>query len=296
MENLPLLDQSFPQPAGATTKLLDGARRIGRGYGGSYPHIWEPTTDIAPKLFAFAIDQAARLENKPRLRDTPWFWISCLLFCSGCTIVALGRGGEFIALWIVNTISWGLCLWATGSTTTRKQNAYIQRQELLKRAIYDSAAQRIEERRNEARDYNPSVRAASGGGFVPKAPAPPPQPYGVSHEGAEHLVAEWMRYMGAIDVRVTQLSGDGGIDVSGLNYIAQVKNYVGSVDVAAIRELAGVAYADGRKPLFFTSGNYSSGAIAFADQVGIALFVYDAVAGSLLPVSSLASRIMTHGL
>lgn len=40
-------------------------------------------------------------------------------------------------------------------------------------------------------------------------PAPPPQPYGVSHAGAEHLVAAWMRHMGAVDATPTQVSRDG---------------------------------------------------------------------------------------
>ncbi|HEU5223147.1 MAG TPA: restriction endonuclease [Candidatus Lumbricidophila sp.] len=127
-------------------------------------------------------------------------------------------------------------------------------------------------------------------------PAPEPQPYGVSHEGAESLVAQWMRHLGEGDADTTQYVSDGGIDVASINYIAQVMNYTGTVGVQAVRELAGVAIVDGRKPLFFTSGTFSSGAIEFADQAKIALFEYDAVSGTLQGGNVSGHRFARDGL
>ncbi|WP_084486098.1 restriction endonuclease [Humibacter albus] len=65
---------------------------------------------------------------------------------------------------------------------------------------------------------------------------------------------------------ITRFSGDGGVDVESTHYIAQVKNYSGTVGVTEMRELGGVASVDGRKPLFFTSGTYSAGAVEFAND------------------------------
>ncbi len=122
--------------------------------------------------------------------------------------------------------------------------------------------------------------------------------YGVSHEGAEQLVAEWMVYLGETDSQVTRYSGDGGIDVESSHYVTQVKNYsenqsVGSND---LRELQGVATLSGRRPLFFTSGRYPSGGVEFADRVGMALFRYDAVAGSLIGANGLGLILLRTGL
>ncbi|MCK8609708.1 restriction endonuclease [Agromyces sp. C10] len=55
-------------------------------------------------------------------------------------------------------------------------------------------------------------------------PRPAPQPYGVSHRGAEQLVADWMRHLGAFDAEVTRFTADGGVDVVSAHWIAQVKN------------------------------------------------------------------------
>src|SRR5690606_30375991 len=138
----------------------------------------------------------------------------------------------------------------------------------------------IRQRRDDARSYSPEARDVSEP-FQPQGPMPMPQPFGVSHEGAEQLVAEWMRYLREESAEATRFSSDGGVDVASSHYIAQVKNYAGTVGVASIRELAGVAAVDGRNPLFFTSGAYASGAVAFANRLGMPLFVYDAIAGSL---------------
>ncbi|WP_234659867.1 restriction endonuclease [Agromyces marinus] len=125
---------------------------------------------------------------------------------------------------------------------------------------------------------------------------PDPARLGVTPRGAEELVAQWMRHLGETDAEVTSYRGDGGVDVGGRKYIAQVKHYAANVGVAPIREIAGVASADGRSPLFFTSTGYASGAIEFADRSGIALFLYSAELGELHGMNGRAKTLMIHGL
>ena len=130
------------------------------------------------------------------------------------------------------------------------------------------------------------------------APRPRPIPRGTDARGAEEIVAQWMRHLGAHDAQVTQYVGDGGVDVVSRRCIAQVKHYAGSVGVAAIRELAGVAAADRhrRRPLFFTKTGYAPGAVVFADNVGVALFVYDVERADLRAMNGLAKTLMVNGL
>ena len=125
---------------------------------------------------------------------------------------------------------------------------------------------------------------------------PDKQPFGVSDEGAESLVAQWMRWLGVFDAEATKFVGDGGIDVESSQYIAQVKNFTGLVGIAAIRELAGVAAVDGRTGLFFTSGNYPPNADTWAEAAGIYLFQYDAKDAKLRASNSLARIALGEGL
>lgn len=113
------------------------------------------------------------------------------------------------------------------------------------------------------------------------APAPEPQPYGVSPAGAEALVAQWMRHLGVADAEITRLTGDGGIDVDSARFVAQVKNYAGSVSVTEARELFGVAVSMNKQGLMFTSGTLTAEAAAFIERVGIPAFRYHAVDGTI---------------
>lgn len=142
----------------------------------------------------------------------------------------------------------------------------------------------------------PSRRRSGAAAYMSESAPPSPMEYGVSHQGAERLVAAWMCYLGARDAAVTQFSGDGGIDVVSTRYLAQVKNYAGAVPISSIRELHGVAVADGRLGLFFTSGHYPASAIQFAERVGMALFIYGAEEGVLRGANPLAQEYMSTGL
>lgn len=113
------------------------------------------------------------------------------------------------------------------------------------------------------------------------SPPPAPQPLGVSADGAEKLCAYWMKHLGQTNVRVTRAQNDGGVDIESNDWLAQVKHYRGSVGVTEVRELVGVASVDGRTPVFFTSGQYTSSALAFAGRAGVLLFSYRAESGTL---------------
>jgi len=123
-------------------------------------------------------------------------------------------------------------------------------------------------------------------------------PTGVTPRGAEHLVAQWMRHLGELRAEVTQFQSDGGIDVAGDRYIAQVKHFSGRVGVSPVREIAGVSVTDSlrRGALFFTSIGYSTGAVECADKAKVALFVYSAERAELFAVNNRARALMAQGL
>ncbi|MCT1396656.1 restriction endonuclease [Microbacterium sp. p3-SID338] len=130
-----------------------------------------------------------------------------------------------------------------------------------------------------------------------RPPAPAPQPYGVNHQGAERFAADWMRHLGVRDAKVTQYSGDGGIDVESRYVIAQVKNLrAGSaVPIAQIRDLFGTATHRGKGAVLFTSGGVSQGGLEFSDQTGIALIQYNAERGTLVGLNARGRTAIAQG-
>ncbi|WP_181435249.1 restriction endonuclease [Curtobacterium sp. MCBD17_019] len=145
--------------------------------------------------------------------------------------------------------------------------------------------------------HNKRVRAGFNSApqsAVSPSDRPAPQPYGVSHAGAESLAASWMRWMGLDGAQVTQLSNDGGIDVEQADWVAQVKNYSAGTNVGRpeVQNIYGVAMAEAKRAMFFTSSGYSAGAIEFADRVGAALFVYSAERGELTASNRTAADIL----
>lgn len=269
----------------AKSALSDAGRAFGRDYEGLH----EDSTKISA-----AIEVAANAKIKELSQAGSS--LGCLLFFLNAILFIAGLGLFIIAL--VQTSFWVAWFWVVGfwvlglviALSRNKENEKLFSSEELFDAFFDSAASVIEERRSEKRE-DEIVPAEK-----PRGPKPSPQPFGVSHEGAEALCAEWMKYLGEMDAEFTRVVGDGGIDVYSSRYIGQVKNYSGSVGVAAIRELAGVAVVDGRTPLFFTSGSYAAGAIEFANQSGVALFIYDAVAGTISHANISARKYLKEGL
>lgn len=200
-------------------------------------------------------------------------------------------------LWWIPIILVALAALANLQHRTAVKNARTQRQRLreqLFRAAYAGAAEVITARRT--RELN--ARQAQSARTTPGAAR------GSSADGgnvltprqAEELAARWMRALGAEEVRVTQFSGDGGVDVTSSKYIAQVKHFAGNVGVAPIRELSGVVRVDGRRGLFFVTNGYAPGAIEFAHRSGIALFTMNHRTGQLMAVNEVAQALQKHGL
>jgi len=131
-------------------------------------------------------------------------------------------------------------------------------------------------------DTHPSLRN--------KTQVPPPQEFGVSHEGAERLVAHWLRFLGVSDAEATRFAKDGGVDVESGDFVVQVKHQQGNVTSKDVQAIAGIAAASSRKALFFTSSSYTRDAATFADLANVGLFQFDAQRGTLTAVNDCAKR------
>jgi len=157
-------------------------------------------------------------------------------------------------------------------------------------AEQEAAPEQTPEEREAARDRMREQRRAAG------SPPPPGQPFGVSQGGAEYLVAAWMRHLGESDAGTSHETGVGRVAAASMRCVAQVSNDAGSVELEAVQELVAAAAVDGRKPLFFTAGSFAEDAEAYAAQSSVALFVYDAVAGTLDGANDLGRTALLEGL
>lgn len=126
---------------------------------------------------------------------------------------------------------------------------------------------------------------------------PQPQKYGVSDFGAEHLVSEWLSYLGQIEVEVTKQSGDGGVDVLTNEYCCQVKNYkIQPVSASEVRDLLGTSVSIGKKAIIFTSSGLTADAANFCERNQIAALKYDVVRASLAPLNKHGDLFLRIGL
>lgn len=273
------------------------AKSWGRMIGESYPKVWDSNEVVLAQLKRLCQEQVdtQTLELKPSTN----MLVEGLLV-AGCWIAGIWvpfNTGDFTWFLLLGGLGWIIFFVGVGSAT-KKANFYKNLNETLFREAYTAAVEAFNVRRQQAKEYEPGANSGDNEdeGFKPKGPMPVAAPYGVSHEGAETLVAHWMQFLGAEDATVTSFTSDGGVDVQSLHYIAQVKNYKGSVSVAEVRQLQGVASADGRKPLFFTSGTYTAEGLKFADAVGMAMFIYNAEEGTLSAACKRAEKLLVTGL
>lgn len=126
---------------------------------------------------------------------------------------------------------------------------------------------------------------------------PQPQQFGVSAEGAERIVADWLVYLGESGIETTQFKKDGGIDVRSTTLCVQVKNYEKqSVSSAESQAIFGVATSEGRKAAIFTSSTLSPDALKFADKVGIIAIQYDVLSATLRPLNKFGKRFLKSGM
>ncbi len=112
----------------------------------------------------------------------------------------------------------------------------------------------------------------------------------------EIFCAGWVEYLGGENVRVTQQSADGGIDIVSDNEVAQVKLHGSPVSVQPIRELFGVSQSVSKTPLFFTSTGYTQAAITFAEANDVFLFIADPVNEDLKGVTEISRALKRTGL
>ena len=104
-----------------------------------------------------------------------------------------------------------------------------------------------------------------------------------------------MRILGFEDAKATRGGVDGGADVESEFGLAQVKHYQsGTIGAPAVQQLRGVAYKV-RWPLFYTSFGYTTAAHRFADEAGVALFIYNE-AGGATAESEAAVYLVEHGI
>lgn len=105
---------------------------------------------------------------------------------------------------------------------------------------------------------------------------------------AEENAAAAMRSWGIRDAKTTGGSTDGGIDITSLTHIAQVKYEAAQVGRPVLQQLHGArGSARDKGMVFFTGAGYSAPAVEFANEHGIALFVYDQQ-GSMTPANAAA--------
>ncbi|MBM0238109.1 restriction endonuclease [Micromonospora sp. ATA32] len=119
--------------------------------------------------------------------------------------------------------------------------------------------------------------------------APPPRQV-EDWAAAEANAVAWMKWLGHRDARPTKPGADGGIDVITMGAFAQVKWYGKPVGPRPLRELAGARANRPGTLYFFVNNRYTPAALAYAEEVGMAAFVYSPADGMIAPVSSAARR------
>ena len=105
-----------------------------------------------------------------------------------------------------------------------------------------------------------------------------------------------MRHLGESDAGTSHETGVGRVAAASARCVAQVKNEADPVGIDEVEELVAAAAIAGRRPLFFAVGSYAEDAKAFAERSKVALFVYDAVAGTLDGANELARDALLDGL
>ncbi|MDO5735818.1 MAG: restriction endonuclease [Propionibacteriaceae bacterium] len=307
----------------------NAAYEAGRRLGRRHSDVWISEDELVALVSREILPQV-RPRNAQLTREADQFFSYAVVFAvltvvSTALLVTINVFGseawipEFLLQLPDGPVRWApvvlapvtLILWIgywTANTRAVGERRRLRRR--LARAAYKGAAETLTARRDkEINDRTTTTRkSGSARETAPKpsvhftmpsarAPEAPIQIYRtITPRDAEELAAHWMRSMGAVGVEVTRFQGDGGIDVTSIGYIAQVKHFATNVGVAPIRELSGVVRADGRRGLFFATNGYSPGAVDFADISGIALFRMHPEKKELTAMNTTAKAFLKHGL
>ena len=111
--------------------------------------------------------------------------------------------------------------------------------------------------------------------------------------GVEQDAALLMRRLGFPDAVVTPSGADGGVAVRASGAVAQVNVGSTATPRSEAEQLYGVARSEGKLGLFFSFVGFTADAIAWAEEVGVALFVLQS-AGTASPIGTLATRLVTE--
>lgn len=113
---------------------------------------------------------------------------------------------------------------------------------------------------------------------------PEKQVFGVSARGGEALVAAWLKWLQFESVSVTPERRDGGFDVVADDYLVQVKSWSRDwIGVAPVREIYGVAQAEGKLSMIWIKGTLSDDAKSFANKVNMPVFQFSPEEGLIAP-------------
>jgi hypothetical protein len=112
----------------------------------------------------------------------------------------------------------------------------------------------------------------------------------------ENICRDWLEAWGDFNAVVTQVTGDGGIDVESTNCVAQAKFFAsGKVGRPALQQLAGAASISGKIKVFFAYGDYTNEAIEYAnhENVLICLFKFNIKTFRFDPINSLGQWLVS---
>lgn len=149
-------------------------------------------------------------------------------------------------------------------------------------------------------DWSPDSEAASGSAsedeWLNNRSRPAQQIYGVSSRGAEEITADWLRFLGEKNIKITPISQDGGADVLTASYCCQVKNYEKKpVGVMEVRALLGAAVSSKLLPLLFTASKPTNEALIFSNENDIAIIQFDAANALLYGLTTQGHLLLKKG-
>jgi hypothetical protein len=272
----------------------DGAIAFGVAFGQACPNIWAPLGDWVPAINNATADEGRRLVKRIGTETRSWvLYLSLTAAVGGVALLAawLARGAPIALVFLVTWMIWTL-LWIIAYIVGRVRHGRVvaiqqERFEWLTDVAGRTAIAQILSLRSEAALHSPGSKDV----IQPAGPPPEAAAFGASDAGALHLVAAWMKYLGESDARPLDIQAVGS-----MHYVCAVYNTGGPIPDTALHALVGRATADGRKPIAFASGEYSDAATKYANAVGLPVFVYDAVNGTLAARSEGASERLRAGL
>lgn len=252
----------------------DGKRRLPRRVNTAIRSAAEAAPLPAPTAPELTAAQRAN-----RIRVGLWGVLGAAFFGRGLYVQA--NVGVWIAFVLVGVlvIVLGYVAWSKWNSDPR--DLYTKR---ARRRLRKAAARQVRSRAAQ-------VKRAT----IPVTSVPPATGF-MTPRDAEHLAAQIMANLGAMNVRVTQATRDGGLDVEADGFVAEVKHYADAVPAAPVHRIFGVAQSRGARALFFTLTGYRPEAVAFAETAGVALFTYDPSTGAVAGHSSTARAALRDGL